>query len=179
MLKKWWPYLLVITATLLLSGWLLYLIHPVGPLLLLGTLVIQAPLIWLFVRRAPGYGYPKRTAARRQQYRQDGDAEAWLAAEKEDYRTAKTGGWPPARWALLCLNCADAAKEAGQTRQAAEYLRQVDSAKLPPEAKPRYAELAAALVKAEADRLEPLQKDVMQMLEVLARMQQQEEQREK
>ena len=83
------PYLLAVLGFLLVLAVLLYWVNPLAPLLLLLSIIIQAPLIYLIARYTYSGGYRDRVLARREKNKEDGDDAGWL--EKEEQEAASFG----------------------------------------------------------------------------------------
>lgn len=132
---------IVALAIFLLVEGLLYLVHPLVPVLLLGSLLIQAPIIWGFFRRNFNMGYRQRAAQRRERYKECGDAEAWLAGEERETRMPGYRYWSRGGKALVALNCAEALLALGRRDDAGARLAEVDRPRLEPDDQQRFDEM--------------------------------------
>lgn len=74
-------YLIGLLVVLVLLAVGLYFIHPYAPLLLLLSLIIQAPTIFLIMYHSINESYRKRKKQRREQYDEDGDVVKYLEQE--------------------------------------------------------------------------------------------------
>ncbi|MDL2254068.1 hypothetical protein LJC49_08400 [Ruminococcaceae bacterium OttesenSCG-928-I18] len=79
-----WKYLLPIAGFFVLLGVVFYFINPYAPLLLLGSLIIQAPIIYYISWYSYNTAYSERQAKRKQKFEQDRDAESWFQEEKRE-----------------------------------------------------------------------------------------------
>ena len=116
--KYWLPALLVFAAL----GFVLYRLHPYAPLLLLASLLIQAPIVYLLTRNAYNSGYDQRSRARQEQFDQDGDAEAWLAGEEQESKSLTYRFLSSAAKAKNSLVRADLLLRLGRRAEAEELL---------------------------------------------------------
>lgn len=132
-----------IGAALLLLGVLalLYLAHPLGPVLFVGSLLIQTPIVALFLKTKSGGSYRARAAARRKRFEETGNAEEWLAAEKREANGAGMKYFSPEGKALSAINRADALLQLGRINEAAAMLAQAEDDKPAEQDRPRFAML--------------------------------------
>ncbi len=77
-------YLLLTILAFLGLGLILYLVNPFAPLLLLGSLIIQLPIVYFIAKHSYGGAYAQRVQARKEQFEQDGDTAHWLAKEEQE-----------------------------------------------------------------------------------------------
>lgn len=85
-MKKRGPlfYLLPILGIFVVLCVILYFFHPLAPLLLLASIIIQAPIIFFISKVSIDSGYRDRLYERKQQYKIDGDTEAFLDKEEKE-----------------------------------------------------------------------------------------------
>lgn len=139
-------YLLPFAAFFVLLGVLLYfLAAPWAPLLLLGSLAIQAPIVAGLTRINLASAYRDRAFERMRKYAADGDAGAWLAAEEREAAGAGYRYWSKAARALSVLNRAQPLAALGRENEAAELLAGLDEKKLNPQEKARFDEVVEAI----------------------------------
>ncbi len=77
-------YILPLVGVFVALGVGLYFVNPYAPLLLLASLIVQAPVVYLIARLSYAGGYSDRLHARREAYEKDGDAQSWLAQEQKE-----------------------------------------------------------------------------------------------
>ncbi|NLW79668.1 MAG: hypothetical protein GXY32_09710 [Ruminococcaceae bacterium] len=142
-MKKKRPVLRTVVALVIFLAIeaLLYLVHPLVPVLVLGSVLIQAPIIWGIFRRNFNMGYRQRAAQRRERYKESGDAEAWLAGEQRETRMPGYKYWSRGGKALVALNCADALLAMGRRDAAGAQLAEVDRPRLEPDDQQRFDEM--------------------------------------
>ncbi len=138
-------YLLPVLGVFVLLGAVLYFIHPMAPLFLVASLLIQAPLVWVLSRASLGSSYRERAAARRQQYEKDGNAEAWVAGEEKEAASIGYKYWSKAGKSMCELNRADGLVHLGRKGDAGQALAQVAPQKLAAQDRVRYEELSQKL----------------------------------
>lgn len=96
MIRPLFKYILPFIAVFVALAVLLFFIHPFAPLLLLLSIIIQAPLVWYYVRSAYAKSSKEHEETRRHQFEADGDAEGWLALEERDAASVAYRYWPRA-----------------------------------------------------------------------------------
>lgn len=143
-MKRAWVAVACVAALLLACG-LLWLWHPFAPLVLLGSLLVQLPIIATLTRRGLSASYVQRAAARYAQYLESGDAAEWLAAESAEMQSAGYRYWSGAGRALNALNRAEAATALGFCDEAAQALADAEAAKLPAHEAQRFETVVLAL----------------------------------
>lgn len=82
--KRLWPYIAAIAGGLCLLSLVLLWFHPLAPLLLWASVLLQAPIIYLISRTNYDAAYRERQHQRREAYEKDGDAAAFLAQEEHE-----------------------------------------------------------------------------------------------
>ncbi|MGD9559741.1 MAG: hypothetical protein AB7V55_03940 [Oscillospiraceae bacterium] len=135
-----WRWLLAAAGLLVLAG-LLWLLHPLAPVLLLGSLLIQLPLIWGVARRQFAVGYRRRAAQRRAAWRAGGPAAAFLQAEQQEADAPAFRHWSRGAKALSALCRAEALWALGRGHEAAALLAGLQREKLEADEQQRYDEL--------------------------------------
>ncbi len=148
-MRRFWPWALGVLCLAVLCG-VFYWLHPLAPLLLVGSLLIQAPIALGMARRGGGKSYAQRAAARRVQWLQNQDAAAWLAAEEKEAAGRGFLVWSRGARALNHLARAEALCALGRKYDAAELLAALEPDALPPALRLRYADAAEAVAKAQA-----------------------------
>ena len=143
--KAWLPVLGAAMALALL-GLLLWRVHPLAPWLLLLTLAIQLPIIWLVGRKRLNGGYRQRAAGRRIAWLQTCDAEAWLAAEENEKGSTGWGYWSKGARALNALARAEALLALGRRDDAAAALAEAEGYTIDKADMPRYEDLLAQML---------------------------------
>lgn len=116
----------------------LYQLHPLAPVMLGISLLVQAPLIVLIGQAALKGSYAQRAASRRAAFAASKDAKAWLEEETRESQSPGYRYWSPTGKALAALNRAEAAYAAGQTDLSLPLLAGVAVHKLPPQEQARY-----------------------------------------
>lgn len=135
----------VAAAVLAALGVLLWLLHPLAPLLLYGSLAIQAPIIWVLGRKNFSAGYSRRTQENRLRYLESGDAATWLAAEEREAAGRGFAYWPRRAKALNALARGEALAALERRNEAAMALADVDEALLDAQGLRRFEETVAAI----------------------------------
>lgn len=137
----------VIGAVVLLAvlAALLYLVHPLGPLFLLLSVLVQAPIIFGISRHNFKTSYIQRSEQRRAEYEKEGDGEAWLAAEEAEARSVGYKYWSRAGRSLNALNRADALCAVGREADGRAALEQAEYMRLEAPDRKRYDALAERL----------------------------------
>ncbi|MDL2294602.1 hypothetical protein LJC60_08250 [Ruminococcaceae bacterium OttesenSCG-928-D13] len=130
--------LIIAAAVLLAFGVGLYFVNPWGPLLLLLTLAIQLPIIYAITKSTMNSSYRDRAFERRQQFAEDGDADAWLAGEEKEAASVGYKYWSPAARAQNVLARAEALAELDRSSDAANLLAELDEKKLPSHDRTRF-----------------------------------------
>lgn len=151
MKKSPWSYLVPVVVVFAVLAVVLFFINPLGPLLLLASLVVQLPIIYIISRTAFSSGYADRSYNRRQQFLEDGNAAHWLEAEQKEERSVGFSFWSAASKTDNNLNQAEAMIALGLWRDAAGKLAAVDEKKLGKTRRQRYDELAESLAAADKD----------------------------
>ncbi len=116
----------------------LYFVHPMAPLLLLASLVVQLPIIAGLTRAGLASGYRERAAARRRRYDEDGDAGAWLAGEEAEAAAPGYRFWSSAARAQCALSRAEAMAALGRGNEAAALLAELPEDRLPETERARF-----------------------------------------
>lgn len=96
MIRPLIKYIIPFIAVFVAIGILLFCFHPLAPLLLVLSVLIQAPLVWYYIRSAYAKSSKDKEKTRKCQFEQDGDAEAWLALEEQDAKSVTFRYWPRA-----------------------------------------------------------------------------------
>lgn len=135
----WLPLLLLLCA-----GAALYWVHPLAPLFLLLSVLIQLPIILLITRASFTSSYNDRVWARKEQYEKDGDAAAWLAQEQAEAKGVGFRYWSSKGRMRNMLLRAKLLTELGQKDQAALLLAEIIPGKLSAEDQAGYAGLVAS-----------------------------------
>lgn len=138
-------YVLVIVGFYAVLGVVLYFLHPLGPLFLLLSLLIQAPLVFVISRVNYNSAYLERAAQRREEYAQTGDARVWLEGEEKEARSIGFKYWSSKGRALNTLNRAAALAALGENQQCAALLVSIETAKLSKQAALEYQRLQQQL----------------------------------
>ena len=123
----------------------LYFVHPYAPLVLLLSLLIQAPLVWVITHGRLNRGYQERAEQRRKDYEMDGDAEKWLRGEEAEANSVGYRYWSPNSRMKSVLNRAEPLLALGRGREAAQLLAEVEPARLDGPSVARYEELMCVL----------------------------------
>lgn len=123
-------YLIPFFAILAALAVLLFFIHPFAPLLLVLSILIQAPLVWYYVRSAYAKNCKSKESERRQNYEIYGDAEGWLALEEKDAASVAYRYWPRAYRDKNVLRRAELLIKLDRAEQAQELLEGIEQRKL-------------------------------------------------
>ncbi len=144
---KKFPYrfLLPLGIVFVVLAVVLYFFHPLAPLFLLASLLIQIPIVLVVSRVNMNKGYEDRSFERRLQYQQDGDAAAFFAAEEREAGGAGFAYWSPRAKALSRLCRAELLCELRRGSEAAELLAAIDEKKLDKAGRQRFDAAVAAL----------------------------------
>lgn len=134
--KKW--IVVAVGCAALLVFIALYFVHPLAPLLLLASLLVQFPFIYLSLKAGFGKSYRQRAQKRYEEFLKTGDAAAWFLAEQREAAAKEVRHWSRAGRSLLAFNLARAAFAAGQTEEMLAALGRVEPAALPPEERRQY-----------------------------------------
>ncbi len=134
-------YLVPTGITLLLLAVVLFFINPWAPLLLLASLLIQAPLIWLLVVSSYSNSYKDRTRERITAFEKDKDAQKWLAEEEKELKSIGRRYWSKGGENLSLLNRAQVYAALGNWEQAEALLAGVEEKRLSSMDLPRYKKL--------------------------------------
>lgn len=136
-------YLLPLAAVLLALGVALFFFHPLAPLLLLLSILVQAGVLWLVLRNTQNTAYGARLDARRAQFDEDGDAETWLAQENAEASSLFRIFWSGYTRRQNTLARADLLHLTGREDEAQAVLAQVDGKALTATDRKHYAVLNA------------------------------------
>lgn len=77
-------WVLVAVLVLAVFAAILYFFHPMAPVFLLLSMVIQLPIIYFVMRYTSSNSYADRVWERKKQFEKDGDAAAWLKQEQRE-----------------------------------------------------------------------------------------------
>lgn len=137
--------LLVALPVLLVLAAALYFVHPVAPLLLLFSLLVQLPIIAALVSSSFTGSYRQRAEERLRRYGADGDAAAWLAEEQAEAKGVGFAYWSSAGRALNTIARAEALCALGRRDEAAALLDAVEAARVDKRDAERYGALRRQL----------------------------------
>lgn len=146
MKKKMAKILAIGAVVLLAAGVALYFVHPLAPVLLLFSVVVQGMVAFGVMRAGFNGSYRQRAEERRRQFLKNGDAEKWLAGEEAEAAAAGYRYWSPAGKSLSALNRAEILLLLGRAEDAAGALAQALPDKLEKPDKKRAALLEARLL---------------------------------
>lgn len=133
------PFLCVFTALAIGMAFL----NPVALLLVLLSMVIQAPIIWIMAQGSYTGRYLERAEARREQFELDGDAAKWLAAEEEEANSKGYRYWSKSGRIHSMLNRARALRALERDAEARALLSEIDPAMLGTRELERYSDIIA------------------------------------
>ena len=140
MKKSPWFFLVPVGIVVAVIMVLLYFLHPLGPVVLLISLAIQVPIIWVVTRTSMTKGYEDRAYERRQQFQIDGDAQAFLEMEEQEAGGAGFTYWSRRAKSLSALNRAELLTELDRQDEAAVLLADVDTKAIDRENRRRFDE---------------------------------------
>lgn len=136
-------YLLPLALVLVAVGVVLFFINPLAPLLLLLSVAIQAGILWLVLRNAQNTAYDARLDARRAQFAEDGDADAWLRQEDAEAASLARVFWSRYTKRQNALARAELLHLAGREDEARAVLAEVDEKAVTARDRENYTVLAA------------------------------------
>ena len=134
-------YLVPTGIVLLGLGVILYFLHPLAPLLLVASILIQAPVVWLLVASSYRNSYKDRTRERIKDFEKDNDAQKWLKQEEMELKSIGRKYWSKSGESLSALNRAQIYAVLGNWQQASELLGVVQEKRLSSLDTPRYKKL--------------------------------------
>lgn len=134
-------YLLPILGIFLALGIGLYFVNPYAPLLLLASLILQAPVVYFIARFSYGGGYQDRLHARQVAYEEDGDAQGWLDKERKEAESFGYRLLSAKARAQNALLRAELQMKTDERDGVAELLDEIELGKLNPEDKKRYYDI--------------------------------------
>lgn len=140
-----WFFLVPVGIVAAVLAVVLYFFHPLAPLVLLASLLVQAPIIAIVSRVNMTRGYEDRAYERLVQYKKDGDAAAFLAAEEREAGGAGFAYWSPRAKNLSRLNRAGLLADLGRPADAALLLADVDTKTLDKTNRQRFDEITARM----------------------------------
>lgn len=120
----------VFIVVLLLLSVLLYLLHPLAPLFLLASVLVQLPLIWIVSRMTFTKSYQQRWEDRQKAFLKDQNAEEWLQQEEKEAKSTGFQYWSGKGKSKNYLTQADLLLQLKRTADAKEILQLVNTAKL-------------------------------------------------
>lgn len=123
-------FLLFFCPVLVLLAVVLFFVHPLAPLVLLLSVLIQLPIVYIISQVNMNKGYEDRAFARKTQHEKDKDAAAWLQEEEKEAAGAGFKYWSKRAKSLSALNRAQLLLEMEMPRQAAALLAQVQENKI-------------------------------------------------
>lgn len=136
-----WLYLLPIAGIFIVLSVVLYFFHPIAPLLLWASILIQAPIIYLISRVNFDSAYRDRLYERRQRYqKEESTAEAETILEQEEREARSFGYHLLSRWSRQqnALFRAELMLALDRTDDAALLLDTLNAEKLKPADLERY-----------------------------------------
>lgn len=136
---------LIPILVLLALGVGLYFVHPLAPLALLLSLLIQLPIIFLLAKSSLNSSYRDRAYQRRQLYLKDGDAEALWEGERKEAASVGYRYWSRGTKTLCQLNQAEALVALDRHDEAAEHLALAEEEKLDSHSRERFDAVVQAL----------------------------------
>lgn len=143
MKKKPPLYLVVIGLVFVGLCIVLYFIHPLAPLLLLASVLIQGPIVYAITLAKMNGSYQERAYQRQTQYEKDKDAAAWLKQEQQEAASVGFKYWSSRSRCLNALNQAQPLTALGRLEEARVYMDQVEPGKLDKSDRDRFSALQA------------------------------------
>lgn len=126
LLKFILPFIAIFVAIAIL----LFILQPLAPLLLLLSVIIQAPLIYYYIHSAYKRTFQQNEATRRAQFEADGDAALWLAVEEREARSTTFRYWPRSSRDGNTLTRVELLLELGRGEEAQALLESLEQRKL-------------------------------------------------
>lgn len=101
-------YLLPMGAGFVVLGVILFFLNPYAPLILVASILIQAPIVWFLVTSSYRNSYRERSEQRKLRFEKDSDANKWLEEEEKESRSIGRKYWSKSGNALSILNRTEA-----------------------------------------------------------------------
>ena len=140
-----WFFLVPVGIVVAVLAVILYFVHPLAPLVLLASLLVQVPIIVIVTRVNMTHGYEDRAYERSVQYKKDGDAAACLAAEEREASSAGFEYWSPRAKNLSRLNRAGLLADLDRPAEAALLLADIDTKAIDKTNRQRFDEITARM----------------------------------